>query len=278
MGCNKCGKKSCGCKGSSTGSEGTISQIQNQIDDLTNQVKFLLCGHPILMIQNPNDVQYFDLVTGKGSKCWEGWAVCDGKTHENPETEEMITTPNLIDRFVVMATGTYAVGDTGGFNTVALTANQNGSHTHSVTDPGHTHGVTDPGHTHGVTDPGHTHSGTTAAHNHTFTTNSAGNHSHAIPELVDLVDDGGTGATAANSPVTNGSSGIAGEHSHSGTTDSSASMLTTNSSNTGISTQSAFTGITNGNSGTGITINNSGAGEAHENRPPYYALIFVQKI
>lgn len=277
--CKKCNDKKCGgCSSGNAGGGDALSQLQSQVDDLMNDVKFLLCGHPILMIQNLKDVQSFDLTTGKGSDCWEGWAICDGKTHKNPTTKENIVTPNLIDRFVVMATGTYAVDAIGGVASVSLSANQNGLHTHTVNDPGHTHTVNDPGHSHGTNDIGHTHTGNTAPHTHSFTTDVNGDHNHAIPELVDLVSDGGTGAHGANDPITLGNSGVNGAHSHTGTTDEAAAVLDVEIAPTGVTIQEAFTGITNDSAEAGVSINNSGLGDAHENRPPYYALIFVMKI
>lgn len=64
-----------------------------------------------------------------------GWVLCDG----------LNGTPDLRDRFVVGAGGAYAVGDTGGAESVSLTAPQNGPHTHGVvgntsSDGNHTHG------------------------------------------------------------------------------------------------------------------------------------------
>lgn len=280
--CNKCKNKKCGGCGSDN--SGATAQMQNQIDilneqvgDLLNATKFLN-GHPILEIQSPDDIAMFDPTTKLGAGNWEGWAMCVGNVHPIPGTNSTFTTPNLIDKFIVMAGGSYAVNATGGAATVQLTAAQNGQHSHVVTDPGHTHVVTDPGHSHGVTDPGHTHTGTAAAHVHTFTTGNAGNHNHSVPELTDLVSDGGTGATAANDPVGLGNSGIAGDHNHSGTTDSAGSVLTVDANPTGVSFQDAFTGNTNESAETGVTIADSGLGDPHENLPPYYALIFVQKI
>lgn len=281
MPCNKCKKNKCCCSSSSASSsaqlQAQVDELQETVNDLVETTKFLK-RHPILIIQNADDIALFDPTTKLGSGDWEGWAMCVGGTHYDPIKKVNFTTPNLVDRFVVMATGSYAVNAVGGSNTVALTANQNGQHTHSITDTGHTHNITDPGHNHGVTDNGHTHTGTAAPHTHTFTTDAGGSHSHEIPELVDLVNDGGAGATAANSPVTNGTTG-GGEHTHSGTTDSTGAVLTVNNSNTGVAVNNAFIGITETDSEvTGITIANSGAGDAHENRPPFYALIFVQKV
>lgn len=50
----------------------------------------------------------------------EGWALCDGQNG----------TPNLRNRFIVGAGGSYNVGNTGGSNSVTLTVNQIPSHQH----------------------------------------------------------------------------------------------------------------------------------------------------
>jgi len=49
-----------------------------------------------------------------------GWALCDGRNG----------TPDLRDRFIVGAGGSYNVGDTGGADTVTLTTNQIPRHDH----------------------------------------------------------------------------------------------------------------------------------------------------
>lgn len=72
-----------------------------------------------------------------------GWALCNGSNG----------TPDLRDRFVVGAGSTYAVGNTGGANSVTLTEAQLPSHTHVITGStassgSHTHSISDPGHTH----------------------------------------------------------------------------------------------------------------------------------
>ena len=52
-----------------------------------------------------------------------GWAICDGTNG----------TPDLRDRFIVGAGNSYSLNATGGANTVSLTADQNGPHSHSGT-------------------------------------------------------------------------------------------------------------------------------------------------
>lgn len=142
-----------------------------------------------------------------------GWFLCNGSNG----------TPDLRDRFIVGAGSTYAVGATGGANTVTLSESQIPGHTHDITATtgsagSHTHTVNDPGHVHSYTSPGGT--GTIA---------------------------GGFGISAiaavTGAAVTGISLNAAGAHTHTIT----ASAATT------------------------------GGGQAHENRPPYYALAYIMK-
>ena len=125
------------------------------------------------------------------------WALCDGTNG----------TPNLRDRFVVGAGTTYAVGDTGGAATVALTTAQ------------------------------------LAAHSHTGTALAAGAHSHTITH-------GSTGG--GGSPTLSG--GSAGTVATYSATDATGDHVHT------------------------LAINNAGSGQAHENRPPYYALAYIMRV
>lgn len=150
-------------------------------------------------------------------------------------------TADLRDRFIVGAGGTYAANATGGAASVSLATANLPSHNHGVNDPGHAHGVSDPGHSHGVNDPGHRH---TPDDGHSFLTN--GTASNIVPT-----------ASAAQAydlrPFTN----LAG---------------------TNISIQVAATNIAINGNATGISTQNTGGGAAHENRPPYYALCFVEYV
>ncbi|QMV32781.1 hypothetical protein 2A_00029 [Ralstonia phage Darius] len=152
-----------------------------------------------------------------------GWQLADGTNG----------TIDLRDRFIVGAGASYAPGNTGGANTVAISAEQMPQHNHGVNDPGHNHGVNDPTHAHSVYDPGHSHGHNTAA---------------LAPSST------GGGAFQIN--------GYAGG--------------TINASATGIGIYGAATGISIQGAGTGISTQNSGSGAAHENRPPYFALAFIQ--
>jgi hypothetical protein len=64
--------------------------------------------------------------SGSSASIPYGWYLCDGNN----------STPNLVNKFIVGATSTYAVGATGGTADAVVV-----SHSHSVTDPGHFHGV-----------------------------------------------------------------------------------------------------------------------------------------
>lgn len=126
--------------------------------------------------------------SGAVDKIPTGWALCNGQNG----------TPNLVNRFIVGAGSSYAVGATGGSNTVTLTVDQMPSHTHTITDPGHAHEYTE----------------------------------HA-----------GRQGTAQGG----------GDYGTIWTDDTEKAK-------------------------TGITINATGSGQAHENRPPYYALAYIMKL
>lgn len=63
------------------------------------------------------------LWSGAASAVPAGWALCDGTSG----------TPDLRGRFIVGAGGSYAVGATGGAETVTLTTAQLPAHSHSIT-------------------------------------------------------------------------------------------------------------------------------------------------
>jgi microcystin-dependent protein len=159
-------------------------------------------GRAILFIDDAQDINAFNTITGRGTGVWKDWAICDGSVHNG------VTTPDLRDRFIVGAGSTYTVGDTGGVDSVTLTAAQSGlvGHTHSLTDPGHSHPQ----------------------------------QGFVINTLTDDVEIGTSqyrvsGFTAGN-------------------------------------TDASFTGITISG------VSDQDAQQAHENRPPYYALLAVKKV
>jgi microcystin-dependent protein len=139
------------------------------------------------------------LWSGSVASIPSGWFLCNGSNG----------TPDLRNRFVVGAGDSYAVGATGGADSVTLDASQ---------IPGHTH-----------TFSGSTN--TTGAHTHTVPNGNSGGGSTVIL-------NGNARSNDANTPTSS-----AGDHSH------------------------TFSG----------TTASTGGGNSHENRPPYYALAFIQK-
>lgn len=106
--------------------------------------------------------------------------------------------------------------------------------------------------------PKHSHTGSTSeagAHTHTGTTNTAGAHSHGYTRYsgvtrvsqFTLAVNAWIGTTTANTSS-------AGAHSH-----------TLNINSAGAHTHT-------------VTMNETGGGQAHENRPPYYALCFIMRV
>ena len=152
-------------------------------------------------------VEGFGLVPSGGIIMWSGaigsvpsgWSLCNGANG----------TPDLRNRFVVGAGSTYAVGLTGGADTVTLTVTQM---------------------------PAHNHGGTTG--------NDSPDHSHT----TNLKRDQASG-TSGNA--------VFGDENRDGTQNvasGGASVRHTHS------------------------ISNQGGNEAHENRPPYYALAYIMKL
>lgn len=282
MGCEKCHKESCsgGCSNNSMASmQSQIDALSGFIDSLTGLTKFLK-GHPIIALDDPYDIAQFNFGTGKGSGDWIGWGICDGTNY--PAATGSIITPDLRDRFIVGSQGSYTIGNVGGSNTVVLTVANLAAHNHTLTDPGHTHVINDPGHDHNVTDPGHNHGAIAAQHQHTFTTDVSGDHQHSY-ETIDIA-----GATYHIPPsippnqvdfsVTTKVTSVSGAHTHTGLTDMAVTAVTIDTAFTGIDMDRSFTGITNDSAVTDITILPEGSNTPHENRPPYFALLFVKKI
>lgn len=272
----------CKCGESSCEASSEVAQLKNQFADLNEvvnslkvQSQFILGGHPILLIENSDDTDLFNFTTGEGSGIWAGWGVMGGYTIYNPVTKKNVTLPNWTDRFIVMAGGAYAKGDIGGSNTVSLTAAQNGTHGHNVTDNGHTHSITDGGHIHNASSAEITPSASSAPHSH-----GVSDEGHSHPYTTDT----STSVDATGPPVTSNAgsqeSRLSTDASTTGITVNDASVAVTVSPFTPVVTvESATTGITGTQSATaGVSVDTSGLGDAHENRPPYYAAFYIQKI
>jgi hypothetical protein len=148
------------------------------------------------------------------------------------------------------------IGAAGGIETVQLTSNQNGQHTHTAsTDSAgaHTHPVT-------VDSAG--------THSHTASSGSSGTHNHNALNFYGSEDDNPDlnpiksliGNNLVGSPQTlpNSSTDSAGTHTHPITVDSAgAHVHTASTSSAGAHTHP-------------VTVQNSGSGEAHQNMPPAF--------
>lgn len=293
--CKKCGDN--GCSGCNNGVDpSAFLQMRGTLALILAQTKFL-AGHPILALDEPSDIVLFDFTTGQGSGIWLGWAICNGMSYPSPTGT--INTPDLRDRFLTGAYGSYTLGQTGGENTHLLISVEMPITSYAITDPGHTHIVTDPGHTHAITDPGHTHVAVPVAHQHSFTTNPGGAHNHTVtyqyPNAIDVgaitvgplgvvmykggsappvsvslsdTDSGDRSATTSTSST----------FTLSGTTDLTTEVVNISSHITNITINSNTTGITNQAAITGISIADTGGDQPHENRPPFYAVLWIKKI
>ena len=137
----------------------------------------------------------------------------------------------------------YALGSTGGNESITLT---------QANIPSYDLIVNDPGHTHNLTDPGHEHTGTI----------TGGNHRHAA---------------TVGGPSTNN---INAHSAFDGNTYGNGTLYTGWSGDLTFNAtiQSATTGITIDGATTGITVNSGGSGEAISVMQPYLAVNIWQRI
>lgn len=275
--CVTCGIENCTCEGYELSYEGAASEEVPATTTITVQ------GHPIWMIDEASDIALFDLGTGEGEGIWLNWALCDGQSHTDTNGDT-IGTPNLINRFVVGALDDYSVGATGGEARVTLAVDELPVHNHALTDPGHAHTVTIADHTHALTDAGHTHSNTDNGHTHGLTIDPDGSHNH------DITINTGTYGTASTPTVDVYVPGVEvtndtettetkADHAHQGSTiDAANADITINSATTGVTVNNAVLAPEISEETTGITIAEAGADVAHNNLPPYYALVYIKFI
>ena len=207
--------------------------------------------------------------------------------------------PDLRDRFIAGAGSNYNVTDSGGSDTVALTEAQLASHDHGMQVEATTHSHTTSGGTTSEESASHEHPFTTngggghghvidveasGGHNHGGETGDNGRHSHSYERNTGETqagngDDGSVNRSENTSEEPNHRHNINSEpdhshpanavaepnHSHDGTTDSGAGSHRHNVSVTVDEEILEHSHV----------IDPTGSGEAHENRPPYYALCYI---
>ncbi len=177
----------------------------------------------------------------------EGWHLCDGTAG----------TPNMTGRFIVAAGGKYAIGDTGGSDSVTEVIR-------------HTHGGTATTVTNKTTQSVSISS--SGSHNHTnITTNSNGSHSHTIRHYGYYNAEGSNKKCMSWDTITKD-----------GSTNSfnceSAGSHTHTFSITGSGNHTHTFGLDSPAHNHALSINSAGSKTSIDNRPMYYALAFIQKI
>lgn len=159
------------------------------------------------------------------------WQLCDGTNG----------TPDLRNKFIVGAGGSFAVGDTGGSTTVSLLAPQLPQHTHPLTVSVTPDSV------------GHSHSGTA---------NSSGAHTHNFPTAIAQGPAGGPNRwnnapqAFGHAPFPSGDNAWTHSHTMPGGSSSSGAHSHT---------------LT-------YSIGSSGAGDPHNNLPKYKAVYYVRRM
>lgn len=205
-----------------------------------------------------------------GASAPTGWLLCDGTAIAAQYTvlKALVgnNTPNLRDRFIVGAGTSYAANATGGLATVTLTALESGLRDHA-----HSAGS-------GTVSADHTHSGTTSGfntnHQH-YVSVGGGGHGHNASYGNNWQGSGQDQNPAGNdyAPIGNATDRLAsaftdGAHGHANWSDPANTDHSHTFSTGGISANHTHS----------VTVNASGAyvaTNAHENRPPYYALTYI---
>ena len=247
----------------------TVSQITD-MPDLTNAIPSgIIC-----------------MWSGESTAIPSGWHLCDGSSG----------TPDLRDRFIVGAGNTYKVKDTGGEASHKLTTNEMPSHNHGFTGTSHSHtgslsnatAASAGSHTHTMSE--NLTAASNGSHTHTISGGSSGgyvniqNSTGGNPrdtketslDVNNCMIESNTERYCGKLPVY-GSSGSSSTISSGGAHTHSISGTIT-AANSGAHTHSVSGKVTVNSATAGGTVGNTGGGQAHENRPPYFALCFIMKL
>ena len=246
-----------------------------------------------------------------GSTVPNGTGTVQGKTADFSTLYAMLGTtygsagqiPNLLGKFSVGSGGGYSLGAQGGANTVTLSSNEMPSHTHtgnSGSAGGHGHSASasnngNHGHSGSASSAGnHGHSGSSSPsgyHGHSGSASPVGNHNHNYqrPNTNNTPKQPGGGPEANRGSSGDGTGG-GGAHGHSvsingnGAHNHSIYMNSAGNHSHPISINSAgdhshpVSVTSGGDHSHPISIQSTGGSGAHENRPPYVALLPVIKF
>lgn len=174
-----------------------------------------------------------------------GWYLCDGTNG----------TPDLRNDFVIGAGGAYAVGATGGSNTITSVP----AHTHTLS------GATD-------TQTNHTHNTSMVAdgsHTHTAVTSNPGNHTHTVPGSTSSSNSNtGNKVSTRDSSTANRTITLlsAGAHTHNVNQNAAGSHNHTANLTTDGAHTHTYSGTTGSTGAASVTIT-----------PPYYALCYIMR-
>lgn len=197
-----------------------------------------------LLEEEKNNVGFVSLFYGALQDIPAGWVVCDGQNG----------TPDMRGRVPVGAGGQYALGATGGADSVTLTTAQLPPHSHG--------GKAKSGGLHGHSAS----SGNAGSHSHSVSTENAGEHRHGYKSDNDSNAGGGSVSKSDNQFERTNYTEYAGLHNH-----------VVNISSAGL--HNHIISISQGGTHEhDLEITNTGSEEAHENRMPYLALHFIMKI
>jgi hypothetical protein len=181
--------------------------------------------------------------SGSEASIPSGFVLCNGSNG----------TPDLRGDFVIGAGSTYAVGDTGGSNTIS-----------SV--PAHTHGYSGTS----VSAGSHNHTtnlGTEGNHTHNYSVSNTGAHTHTTTSPTGRTAGGGSGTTNSIANSSSAASGAGGTHSHSFSSNSGGSHNHSLTLDTAGAHTHAISGTTASTGNATVDV-----------RPPYYALCFIMKV
>lgn len=215
------------------------------------------------------------IVAYGGTAAPTGWKLCDGTAHGQPSGSALYTllggpnVPNLQDRFIVGAGSGYQRGATGGEALVTLTAAQSGlpAHTHTASS-----GVESSDHAHTFTSGG---MNSNTVHTHgAWSGGQSADHSHgAVMYEGTGYGNGWTvgGAYYTSGPPFGSTYGASNDHTH-GVGVADANIDHTHSGTTNGRTTAHQHAITV------AAASPFNASLPHENRPPYYALVYIIKV